>query len=148
MQILLLFEKVVAAEGEKKASLALKEASDIIDQSGCRLCYQLSTQQVMQYPYSSESYIQKIGKNAHCSGLLYSCGTCRPCPQSPPRRTPPSFSQCLSIFLAPWATRPRSRRVNACHFVLISFIWPILQSMLGTWIPLKSQPAILSIASL
>ena len=26
--------KVVAAEGEKKASLALKEASDIIDQSG------------------------------------------------------------------------------------------------------------------
>ena len=28
------FVKVVAAEGEKKASLALKEASDIIDQSG------------------------------------------------------------------------------------------------------------------
>ena len=57
MQILLLFEKVVAAEGEKKASLALKEASDIIDQSGCQSCYQLSTQQVMQYPFSSESYI-------------------------------------------------------------------------------------------
>ena len=57
MQILSLFEKVVAAEGEKKASLALKEASDIIDQSGCRSCYQLSTQQVMQYPFSSESYV-------------------------------------------------------------------------------------------
>ena len=29
------FVKVVAAEGEKKASQALKEASDIIDQSAC-----------------------------------------------------------------------------------------------------------------
>ena len=51
------FVKVVAAEGEKKASQALKEASDIIDQSGCQSCYQLSTQQVMQYPFSSESYV-------------------------------------------------------------------------------------------
>ena len=51
------FVKVVAAEGEKKASLALKEASDIIDQSGWQSCYQLSTQQVMQYPFSSESYL-------------------------------------------------------------------------------------------
>ena len=57
------FVKVVAAEGEKKASLALKEASDIIDQSG----YISSTfnQASARSKYPTSAVLQKSSTHDH-----------------------------------------------------------------------------------
>ena len=55
--------KVVAAEGEKKASMALKEASDIIDQSG----YMSSTfnQASARSKYPTSAVLQKSSTHDH-----------------------------------------------------------------------------------
>ena len=111
---------MIAAEGEQKASRALREAAEVIAESPSalqlrselhtvenfhwifRLCtvvhpgpdHDHHSNQNNHKPYHCNYYIKTIIKS-NCDQLIFA-DTCRPSPPSQPSTTPPSSSQCRS----------------------------------------------------